>query len=93
MAELTGNVVIDVNHALAGKTLIFDVEIVKITKATWEKKDEVETWDAIEVHYTWTLEDGEKFDSSRDRDQTLPFTVGAGQMITGLKLKLSQKKI
>lgn len=43
----------------------------------------VQKWDQIEVHYVGTLEDGEKFDSSRDRGQTLPFTVGAGQMIPG----------
>lgn len=83
MAELTGNVVIDVNHALAGKTLIFDIEIVKIKKWKWKDTKTVESGDSVEVHYTGTLENGEKFDSSRDRDQTLPFTVGAGQMIAG----------
>lgn len=83
MAELTGNVVLDVNHALAGKTLIFDIEIVEIKKGTGTQTDTVESGDAIEVHYTGTLEDGEKFDSSRDRGETLPFTVGAGQMIPG----------
>ena len=81
MAELTGSIVLDVNHALAGKSLIFDIEIIKISKGTGTKKDIIETGDSIEVHYTGTLEDGEKFDSSRDRGDTLPFTVGAGQMI------------
>jgi len=83
MAELSGSVVIDVNHALAWKTLIFDMEVVKIKKGNGKESKTVENGDAIEVHYTGTLENGEKFDSSRDRGETLPFTVGAGQMIPG----------
>ena len=43
----------------------------------------VQAWDNIRVHYTGTLEDGTVFDTSRERDQTLDFAVGAGQMIAG----------
>lgn len=39
--------------------------------------------DLVMVHYVGTLDDGSQFDSSRDRNQTLDFTVGAGEMITG----------
>jgi len=38
--------------------------------------------DLVKVHYTGTLTNGEKFDSSIGRDP-LQFTVGAGQMIKG----------
>jgi|TARA_R110002153_G_scaffold270562_1_gene437033 FKBP-type peptidyl-prolyl cis-trans isomerase 2 len=43
----------------------------------------VEKGNKIKVHYVGTLENGEEFDSSRKRGETLNFEVGAGQMIAG----------
>ncbi len=46
--------------------------------------DQAKNGDTVKVHYTGTLENGEVFDSSKDRDP-LMFVLGEGDMIPGFE--------
>jgi len=54
----------------------------KITQTNAEGKP-AKRGDNVQVHYTGTLLDGTKFDSSVDRGQPISFAVGTGRVIPG----------
>jgi FKBP-type peptidyl-prolyl cis-trans isomerase len=70
------------------------------TAATLGKDDlvvgtgaEAKDGSAVTVHYTGTLVDGTKFDSSRDRDQPLSFLIGQHKVIRGWELGIVGMKV
>jgi FKBP-type peptidyl-prolyl cis-trans isomerase len=58
----------------------FKTKIVDLRAGTGA---EAKPGDSVSVHYTGTLDDGTKFDSSRDRKDPFTFPLGAGRVIKG----------
>lgn len=71
-----------------------DLKIEVLKEGTGEAS---KNGDSLTVHYTGTLEDGTKFDSSVDRGTPFTFILGAGQVIQGweqgmLNMKVGEKR-
>lgn len=64
-----------------------------IEELTVGEGDEAVNGKKILVHYTGTLEDGTKFDSSLDRNQPFGFNLGAGMVIQGWEQGFAGMKV
>ncbi|SIO07036.1 FKBP-type peptidyl-prolyl cis-trans isomerase FkpA [Singulisphaera sp. GP187] len=62
------------------KTTASGVKYETLTEGTGA---EAKSGQMVSVHYTGTLENGNKFDSSRDRGVPFEFTIGQGNVIRG----------
>jgi peptidylprolyl isomerase len=103
-AKTTSTTTTSAPTTTTGSTPMFDEKNATTTASGLKYIDEVvgtgaapKAGQQVTVHYTGTLTDGSKFDSSRDRSQPFTFVIGQGQVIKGwdegvLTMKIGGKR-
>lgn len=71
----------------------YDIQGMKVEILKQGSGVEAKVGDNISVHYVGTLTDGTKFDSSVDRNQPFPYTLGQNRVIRGWELGLLGMKV
>ncbi len=72
------------------ETVTGTLKVVDVKKGTGAEAVEGKK---VTVHYTGTLENGTKFDSSRDRGSPFPFVLGSGMVIAGWEQGVKGMKV
>jgi benzodiazapine receptor len=65
---------------------IYEIQDMKVEILKEGAGEAAKNGDTVSVHYTGTLENGEKFDSSLDRGVPFSFVLGEGRVIKGWEL-------
>lgn len=66
----------------------FEIQGMKVETLKQGSGEGAKSGDSVTVHYTGTLENGTKFDSSLDRNEPLQLTLGRNSVIQGWELGL-----
>lgn len=77
----------------SGEAYTKSAEGYYILKTKTTNGKQAKAGDVVRVHYTGTLLDGKKFDSSLDRGEPIEFPLGRQQVIKGWDLGIAQLKV